>query len=79
MNISFAFDSMSDFFTMGSHGSYVWTAWAIGVLFLVALVWHSVYIRVQLKKRLHWQHQQRMAKNTSSNAPSNTPSSAKQV
>ncbi|TDO06249.1 MULTISPECIES: heme exporter protein CcmD [Halomonas] len=36
-----AFDSLSAFLAMGGHGAYVWAAWGVTGLLLVAVVLHA--------------------------------------
>ncbi|MGB0180913.1 MAG: heme exporter protein CcmD [Candidatus Puniceispirillales bacterium] len=33
---------MTDFFAMGGYAFYVWSSWAIGVVVLIAITWHSL-------------------------------------
>lgn len=47
-----AFASWSEFLAMGGHGVYVWAAWGVTALFLLATVWHARLERRQLLKQL---------------------------
>lgn len=47
-----AFSSWSEFLSMGGHGLYVWAAWGVTALFLLATVWHARLERHQLLKQL---------------------------
>ncbi len=46
------FDSLSDFFQMGTHGSYVWSTYAISFLALAGLFLSTRMQRKQLTKSL---------------------------
>lgn len=41
MQLSFQFDSISDFFAMGSYGFYVWLAYGINFFAVGLLIWQS--------------------------------------
>lgn len=41
MQLSFQFDSISDFFAMGGYGFYVWLAYGITFLAVGLLIWQS--------------------------------------
>lgn len=47
-----AFASFSDFFAMGGHALYVWSAWGVTALLLITTVWHARVERRQLLKGL---------------------------
>ena len=36
-----AFDSLADFWAMGTHGVYVWTSYALTFSTIVLLLWHA--------------------------------------
>lgn len=50
-----AFESISAFLQMGTHGLYVWSTYGISVLALVGLIFstrrHNKQLKKQLKKR----------------------------
>jgi heme exporter protein D len=33
---------MTDFFAMGGYAFYVWSSWAIGIVVLIGITWHSL-------------------------------------
>lgn len=41
MQLSFQFDSISDFFAMGGYGFYVWLAYGITFAAVGVLIWQS--------------------------------------
>ncbi|MDO4697475.1 MAG: heme exporter protein CcmD [Pasteurellaceae bacterium] len=41
MQLSFQFDSISDFFAMGGYGFYVWLAYGITFAAIGVLIWQS--------------------------------------
>lgn len=45
-----AFDSIAEFWAMGGHAAYVWSAWGITALLLWAIVWHA---RVEHRQQLN--------------------------
>jgi len=47
-----AFDSFSEFLAMGGHAPYVWSAWGVTALLLLATVWHARVEQRQLLKGL---------------------------
>jgi heme exporter protein D len=47
-----AFASFSDFLAMGGHAPYVWAAWGVTALLLVACVLHARHERRQLLRHL---------------------------
>ncbi|MGO2242773.1 MAG: heme exporter protein CcmD [Halomonas sp.] len=47
-----AFTSFSDFLAMGGHAPYVWSAWGVTVLLLLASAWHARLEQRQLLKVL---------------------------
>lgn len=47
-----AFDSFSEFLAMGGHAPYVWSAWGVTALLLLATVWHARAEQRQLLKGL---------------------------
>jgi heme exporter protein D len=47
-----AFDTFSEFLAMGGHGPYVWSAWGVTALLLLAAVWHARVEQRQLFKGL---------------------------
>lgn len=47
-----AFASFSEFLAMGGHGPYVWSAWGVTALLLIAAVWHARVEHRQLIKGL---------------------------
>lgn len=67
-----AFDSVSAFITMGGHGPYVWTCYAVFVLFLFGLVSWS---RRQRKAVLRSQKRQMNLEEASSSASQPAPAS----
>jgi heme exporter protein D len=48
-----AFASLNDFFAMGGHGAYVWSAWGVTAALLLGCVWHARQERRRLLRRLH--------------------------
>lgn len=47
-----AFDTFAEFIAMGGHGPYVWSAWGVTALLLLATVWHARAEQRQLLKSL---------------------------
>lgn len=47
-----AFSSFSEFLAMGGHAPYVWSAWGVTALLLLATVWHARVEQRQLLKGL---------------------------
>lgn len=47
-----AFGSFSEFLAMGGHAPYVWSAWGVTALLLLATVWHARIEQRQLLKGL---------------------------
>ncbi|CEP37504.1 MULTISPECIES: heme exporter protein CcmD [unclassified Halomonas] len=47
-----AFDSLAEFLAMGGHAPYVWSAWGVTALLLLAIVWHARAEQRQLLKGL---------------------------
>lgn len=47
-----AFASFSEFLAMGGHAPYVWSAWGVTALLLLATVWHARSEQRQLLKGL---------------------------
>lgn len=47
-----AFDSFAEFLAMGGHAPYVWSAWGVTALLLLATVWHARAEQRQLLKGL---------------------------
>ena len=45
-----AFGSFSEFIAMGGHAPYVWSAWGVTALLLLATVWHARVEQRQLLK-----------------------------
>ena len=45
-----AFASFSEFLAMGGHAPYVWSAWGVTALLLIATVWHA---RVEQRQLLN--------------------------
>lgn len=43
-----AFSSFSAFLVMGGHAPYVWAAWGVTALLMIASVWHARVERRQL-------------------------------
>ncbi|MGY4877443.1 heme exporter protein CcmD [Vreelandella aquamarina] len=43
-----AFSSFAEWIAMGGHAPYVWSAWGVTLLLMVALAWHARYERRQL-------------------------------
>lgn len=62
-----AFDSFSAFLHMGKHGTFVWSAWGLGVLCLLGLVWMSVTSRKRLQNQLLWQKQKQQVQQQAKN------------
>ncbi|WP_394182211.1 heme exporter protein CcmD [Marinomonas posidonica] len=48
-----AFDSFADFFAMGKHGLYVWSAYGISGSMLVAFIFLSLRERRKVRRQLH--------------------------
>ncbi|MGO1430345.1 MAG: heme exporter protein CcmD, partial [Halomonas sp.] len=47
-----AFASFFEFLAMGGHAPYVWSAWGVTALLLLATVWHARVEQRQLIKGL---------------------------
>jgi heme exporter protein D len=47
-----AFDSFSDFLQMGRHGFYVWTAYGISAVSLLAIAWQTWQQKRQVTNQL---------------------------
>ncbi|NLQ16568.1 heme exporter protein CcmD [Marinomonas sp. M1K-6] len=51
-----AFNNLTEFLAMGTHGAYVWSAYGFSVLALIWLVWNTLSTRQKtrniLRKRL---------------------------
>lgn len=47
-----AFDSVTEFLTMGTHGAYVWSAYGISFVALLLLSWNTISERQKVKKTL---------------------------
>lgn len=47
-----AFSSFSAFLAMGGHAPYVWAAWGVTALLMIASVWHARVERRQLIRDL---------------------------
>lgn len=47
-----AFASLSEFLAMGGHGLYVWSAWGVTGLLLLALIGHACFEQRQLRRTL---------------------------
>ena len=45
-----AFSSFAAFVAMGGHGPYVWAAWGVTALLMIACVWHA---RVERRLLIH--------------------------
>lgn len=43
-----AFSSFAEWIAMGGHAPYVWSAWGVTLLLMVALAWHARHERRQL-------------------------------
>lgn len=52
-----AFESLSEFFSMGTHGVYVWSTYAISVVALMSLFFSTRVQRKQLVKTLKKRYQ----------------------
>lgn len=52
-----AFDSIADFFQMGTHGLYVWSTYAISLVALIGLAISSRLRQQQIKKQLQKRYQ----------------------
>ncbi|UTV98635.1 heme exporter protein CcmD [Marinomonas rhizomae] len=48
-----AFDSVSAFLSMGTHGVYVWSAYGFSALALAWLVWNTLSARRKTRDTLH--------------------------
>ncbi|AEF53895.1 heme exporter protein CcmD [Marinomonas posidonica] len=48
-----AFDSAADFFAMGKHGLYVWSAYGISGSVLVGFILLSLRERRKVRRQLH--------------------------
>lgn len=57
-----AFDSLQDFISMGTHGLYVWSTYAISVLALSSLFFATLRSRKQLKKQLKKRYQREQSR-----------------
>lgn len=66
----FAFDSLADFLTMGRHGLYVWSAYAIAA---AVVFYNQISPRLQ-QRRLIAEHQRRQRRDQA--VPSNSQSGA---
>lgn len=49
------FNSFAEFFAMGKHGAYVWSAWGIVVLVMFCLIVYSLRQRQAVLKQLKQQ------------------------
>ena len=47
-----AFDNVTEFLAMGTHGLYVWSAYGVSILALLLLTWNTLSQRHQIKKKL---------------------------
>jgi heme exporter protein D len=47
-----AFDNLAEFFAMGKHGVYVWSAYSFSVLALLLLIWHTLSRRCKARATL---------------------------
>jgi heme exporter protein D len=57
-----AFDSLTDFWAMGTHGMYVWTSYALTFSTIVLLLWHAKKARQRFFYRANSATQTRAAK-----------------
>ncbi|MBL4794409.1 MAG: heme exporter protein CcmD [Pseudomonadales bacterium] len=44
------FESLSDFIQMGNHGLYVWSAYGITAVVVLAVMWYPIKRRKELAK-----------------------------
>jgi heme exporter protein D len=47
-----AFDTFTDFLTMGKHGAYVWSVYGFSFLALLILIWNTLSKRNKVRKTL---------------------------
>jgi len=69
----FAFDSLADFFAMGRHGLYVWTAYGFAALVVI----YNQLSPYLMQRRLVTEHRRRQRREQSAQAQSSdgvTPS-----
>ncbi|SBS24833.1 Heme exporter protein D (CcmD) [Marinomonas aquimarina] len=57
-----AFESLSEFFRMGTHGVYVWSTYGISVLALVGLFFSTCRSNAQLRKQLKKRYQREQSR-----------------
>lgn len=68
--MKFQFADLADFIAMNGHGSYVWAAYLITLVALVALVWLPIQQQRAFFQRQRRQ-QQRAAQHPQADLPSN--------
>lgn len=61
------FYSFQEFITMGEHGPYVWSTWAITVLAVIGFILYSINQRRQLIKQLKIQHARQQQRKLNTN------------
>lgn len=61
------FYSMSEFITMGKHGVFVWSCWAITVGMMLIFIWYSRKQRQSLIKELTIQQARQAQRGTRDN------------
>lgn len=63
------FYSFQEFITMGEHGPYVWSTWAITVLAVIGFILYSINQRRQLIKQLKIQHARQQQRKLNTKRP----------
>lgn len=67
-----AFASFSAFLAMGGHAPYVWAAWGVAALLMIASVWHA-----HLERRLLIRDLKRRARRETTRSPQNANAAPK--
>ncbi|MBM6551278.1 heme exporter protein CcmD [Marinomonas ostreistagni] len=57
-----AFESLTDFLQMGTHGVYVWSTYGISLLVLAGLGIGTLKARAELKKQLKKRYQREQSR-----------------
>lgn len=57
-----AFESLSEFLKMGTHGVYVWSTYGISVIALVGLLFSTRRSNAQLRKQLKKRYQREQSR-----------------